>query len=127
MTAGVLFGLDRALYSLMTYFITSRLVDYISTGLDQGKSVMIITDEGRKIADDIFKTLGRTVTLMKGEGMISGSKTVLYCVVTRMEISTIRKIIDENDYSAFMTVSDVSEIVGRHIKKKPSDTEETVM
>ena len=121
--AGALFGLDRALYSLMTYFITSRLVDYISTGLDQGKSVMIITDEGRKIADDIYRTLGRTVTIMSGEGMISGHKTVLYCVVTRIEISAIRKIIEENDYSAFMTVSDVSEIVGKHIKKKPAAAE----
>lgn len=119
MTAGFLFGIDRALYSLLTYFITSRLVDYISTGLDQGKSVMIITDEGRAIADDIFLQLGRTVTIMKGEGMISGEKTVLYCVVTRMEISSIRKIIEDNDYSAFMTVSDVSEIVGKHIKKIP--------
>ena len=121
MVAGILFGLDRALYSLLTYFITSRIVDYISTGLDQGKSVMIITDEGRKIADDIYKQLGRTVTIMKGEGLISGEKTIMYCVVTRMEISTIRKIIEENDYAAFMTVSDVSEIVGKHIKKKPSD------
>lgn len=65
---GILFGLDRALYSLLTYFITSRIVDYISTGLDQGKSVMIITDEGRKIADDIYKQLGRTVTIMNGRG-----------------------------------------------------------
>ena len=121
MVAGILFGLDRALYSLLTYFITSRIVDYISTGLDQGKSVMIITDEGRKIAEDIYKQLGRTVTIMKGEGLISGEKTIMYCVVTRMEISTIRKIIEENDYAAFMTVSDVSEIVGKHIKKKPSD------
>lgn len=119
LSAGVLFGLDRALYSLLTYFITSKLVDYISTGLDQGKSVMIITDEGRVIADEIYRTLGRTVTLMRGEGMISGEKMILYCVVTRMEISAIRKIIDENDYSAFMTVSEVSEIVGKHIKKKP--------
>ncbi len=121
MVAGMLFGLDRALYSLLTYFITSRIVDYISTGLDQGKSVMIITDEGRKIADDIYKQLGRTVTIMKGEGLISGEKTIMYCVVTRMEISAIRKIIEDNDYAAFMTVSDVSEIVGKHIKKKPTD------
>lgn len=121
MVAGLLFGLDRALYSLLTYIITSKLVDYISTGLDQGKSVMIITDEGRAIADEIYKQLGRTVTIMKGEGLISGEKTVMYCVVTRMEISAIRKIIDDNDYSAFMTVSEVSEIVGKHIKKKPLD------
>lgn len=116
LTAGILFGLDRALYSLLTYFITSKVVDYINTGLDQGKAVMIITDEGHQIADDIYQTLGRTVTFMNGEGLISGEKTILYCVITRMELSTIRKIIEKDDYSAFMTISDVSEIIGHHIK-----------
>ena len=116
LSAGLLFGLDRALYSLLTYFVTSKVVDYINTGLDQGKAVMIITEQGRRIADDIYKELGRTVTFMKGEGLISGEKTVLYCVITRMELSTIRTIIEQDDIQAFMTISDVSEILGRHIK-----------
>lgn len=116
LTAGILFGLDRALYSLLTYVIVSKVVDFINIGLDQGKAVMIITNEGRQIADDIYETLGRTVTFMKGEGLISGEKTILYCVITRMELPTLRKIIEKDDYSAFMTISDVSEIVGRHIK-----------
>lgn len=116
LSAGILFGLDRALYSLLTYIITSKVVDYINTGLDQGKAVMIITDEGKQIADDIYQTLGRTVTFMKGNGLISGEKTILYCVITRMELATIRKIIEKDDYSAFMTITDVSEIIGHHIK-----------
>lgn len=118
--AGILFGLDRALYSLLTYFITSRIVDHINTGLDQGKAVMIITDQGRVIAEDIYKTLGRTVTFLSGEGLLSGEKTVLYCVITRMELPLIRKIIEKDDYSAFMTISDVSEIIGHHIKNSES-------
>ena len=120
MIAGILFGLDRALYSLLTYFITSRIVDHINTGLDQGKAVMIITDQGRVIAEDIYKTLGRTVTFLSGEGLLSGEKTVLYCVITRMELPLIRKIIEKDDYSAFMTISDVSEIIGHHIKNSES-------
>ena len=115
--AGLLFGLDRALYSLLTYFITSKVVDYINTGLDQGKAVFIITNEGRQIAEDIYHTLGRTVTLMPGTGLISGEKNVLYCVITRIELPVLRKIIEKDDYSAFMTISDVSEIVGHHIKR----------
>lgn len=116
MVAGLLFGLDRALYSLLTYFIVSRIVDFISTGMLEGKAVMIITDQGEKIAEDIYQTLGRTVTFIKGEGLISGEKTVLYCVITRIEVSTIKSIIEKADYSAFMTISDVSEIVGKHIR-----------
>ena len=117
--AGFLFGPDRALYSLLTYFITSKIIDLVENGMEQGKSVMIITDHGKDIADAIYTQLGRTCTQMEGKGMVSnGKKTVLYCVITRVEVPAIKKIINDADVSAFMTISDVSEIVGNHIKKK---------
>lgn len=119
--AGFLFGLDRAMYSLITYFITSKVIDMIETGLEQAKAVMIITNNANSIADNIYKRLGRTVTLMEGEGLISGKKVVLYCVVTRIELNELYKIIRADDNSAFVTVSDVSEIVGKHIKRKKED------
>ena len=116
--AGFIFGPDRALYSILTYFITSKVIDTVETGLEQGKAVMIITENGERIAEEIYKQLGRTVTLLTGEGLISGKKTVLYCVVTRIELSEMKRIIKEDEGSAFATISDVSEIVGKHIKKK---------
>ena len=116
MTAAFLFGLNSALYSILTYFVTSKIVDYIDVGMDQAKAVMIITNEGRQIADDIYDSLGRTVTFIRGEGLISGEKTILYCVITRLELGTLRRIIRKDDYQAFLTVSDVSEIIGSHIK-----------
>ena len=121
--AGFLFGPDRALYSLLTYFITSKIIDIVENGMEQGKSVMIITDHGKDIADKIYSQLGRTCTQMEGKGMVSnGKKTVLYCVITRVEVPAIKKIINDADVSAFMTISDVSEIVGNHIKKRKSPT-----
>lgn len=119
---GFLFGPDRAMYSLLTYFVTSKVIDLVEVGFDEAKAVMIITNEGQEIADAIFERLGRTVTLLEGEGLISGKKVVLYCVVTRIEIPVIKRILQEDDASGFMTVSDVSEIVGNHIKKAKSDT-----
>ena len=117
--AGFLFGPDRALYSLLTYFITSKIIDIVENGMEQGKSVMIITDHGKDIADKIYTQLGRTCTQMEGKGMVSnGKKTVLYCVITRVEVPAIKKIINDADVSAFMTISDVSEIVGNHIKRR---------
>ena len=116
--AGFIFGADRALYSILTYFITSKVIDMVETGFEQGKAVMIITENGERIADKIYKQLGRTVTLLEGEGLISGKKIVLYCVVTRIELSELKRIIKEDEGSAFATISDVSEIVGAHIKKK---------
>ena len=104
--AGFLFGPDRALYSLLTYFITSKIIDIVENGMEQGKSVMIITDHGKDIADAIYTQLGRTCTQMEGKGMVSnGKKTVLYCVITRVEVPAIKKIINDADVSAFMTIS----------------------
>ncbi|MCC8169152.1 MAG: YitT family protein, partial [Oscillospiraceae bacterium] len=61
--AGILFGWDRALYSLLTYFITFKVIDMVEEGMEQAKAVMIITNEGRSIADSLYKNLGRTCTL----------------------------------------------------------------
>ena len=120
--AGFLFGFDRAMYSLLTYFITSKVLDFVENGTNQTKAAMIITNDAKEIAEQIFKNLGRTVTIMEGEGLVSGRKTVLYCVITRFEIRELRDIIDGVDESAFVAVSDVSEIIGNHIKKKGGET-----
>ena len=120
MVAGIVFGWDRALYSIMTYFITYKIIDIVSEGLEQAKSALIITNHGDEIANSIYKQLGRTVTFIEGEGLISGKKVVLYVVVTRIELRELKKIIEDDDVSAFMTITDVSEIVGQHIKKKDS-------
>jgi uncharacterized membrane-anchored protein YitT (DUF2179 family) len=114
--AGILFGWDRALYSLLTYFITFKVIDIVEEGMEQAKAVMIITNEGRDIADSLYERLGRTCTLLEGTGLISGKKVVLYCVVTRIELAEVKRIIKEDDESAFVTVTDVSEIIGNHIK-----------
>jgi uncharacterized membrane-anchored protein YitT (DUF2179 family) len=53
---------------------------------------------------------------MDGMGLVSGSKKVLYCVITRFEINELKDIIRSIDSSAFVTISDVSEIIGNHIK-----------
>lgn len=116
--AGFLFGFDRAMYSLLTYFITSKVIDFVETGVEQAKAAMIITNEGRRIADEIYKKMGRTVTILEGEGLISGKKVILYCVLNRLEIYQLKQLIEEIDAQAFITISDVSEIIGNHIKKK---------
>ncbi|MBQ9063295.1 MAG: YitT family protein [Eubacterium sp.] len=123
--AGALFGLDRGMYSLVMYFITSKVIDIVEVGTNNTKSVMIITDHGRELADKIYQELGRTVTFIKGEGFISSeTKDVLYCVVTRAEIHDLKKLIDKSKGSTFTTISEVSEIVGRHIKSTDLEPEE---
>lgn len=115
------FGAERALYSLLTYFITYKVIDMVSDGLNSAKAAFIITDDGREIASEILKRLGRTVTVLSGEGIIShGDKRVLYTVITRFEVSILKDILNEVDDSSFVTVFDVSEIIGNHIKSRPN-------
>lgn len=118
--AGILFGWDRAMYSLLTYFITFKVIDIVEEGLEQAKAIMVISDNGKYVAEEIYKRLGRTCTMLDGKGLVSGSKEVLYCVITRMEISEIKRIVHSSDDSAFVTVTDVSEIIGHHIKRMDS-------
>ena len=115
--AGILFGWDRAMYSLLTYFITFKIIDFVEQGMEQGKAAMIITEHADVLADMIYKRLGRTCTFISAEGLVSGSgKTGLYCVFTRVELSELKRIVRESDVSAFVTISEVSEILGNHIK-----------
>ena len=114
--AGFIFGFDRAMYSLLTYFITFKVIDFVSEGLEQAKAAMIITEKSSSMSKEIYKRLGRTTTSLKGKGLISGEKEVLYCVITRMEIYELKHIAEEMDESAFITISDVSDIIGNHIK-----------
>ena len=114
--AAIIFGLDRAMYSLLTYFITYRVIDFVSDGMEQVKAALIITDKGTDMAKEIYRKLGRTVTTIRGKGLISGEKEVMYCVLTRIEIYELRHIVEEMDESAFITILEVSDIIGQHIK-----------
>ena len=115
--ASFLFGVDRALLSLLTYYIASRIIDKVEEGLDTAKQVIVITDDAEPIADAIYKRLGRTVTISAARGLVSGKKEMLYVVITRLELPTLREIVEESDESAFITISDVNEIIGKHVQK----------
>lgn len=114
--AGFIFGLDRAMYSLLTYFITFKAIDFVAEGFEQAKAALIVTAKGTDMAKEIYKRLGRTVTTIRGKGLISGEKEVLYCVLTRIEIFELKHIAEEMDEGAFITVLEVSDIIGDHIK-----------
>lgn len=123
LTAGLLFGWDRALLSLLTYFITFKIIDLVEEGMNQARAAMIITEHAEKLADAIYAKLGRTCTFINAEGLVSGNgKTVLYCVITRVEVNELKRIIKDSDVSAFVTISEVSEILGNHIKRNHIET-----
>ena len=116
------FGPERALYSLLTYFVSFKVIDFVSDGFNSAKAVLIITDNDKEISKKILERLGRTVTVISGQGFIShGGKKVLYTVITRFEVSILKDILDEVKSSSFATVMDVSEITGTHVKQLPNN------
>ncbi|MEH7352985.1 YitT family protein [Neobacillus drentensis] len=118
-SAGFVFSWDRAMYSLIAYFVAYKTIDITITGLDESKSVWIISDNARQIGDAILNRLGRGVTYINGEGAYSGDdKKVIFCVINRLEEAKLKEIVTENDDSAFLAVADIAEVRGGRFKKR---------
>lgn len=118
-SAALILGWDRALYSMLAYFVAHKAIDIVVEGFDEAKAVTIICDNGDEIADAISARLGRGVTFMEGYGGFSKEKkTILYSVVTRLEISKMRSIINDFDPNAFVTINDVADVMhGKNSKR----------
>ena len=117
--AAFVYGLDNALYSMLTYYIAFKTIDIVVKGFDDMKSIYVISDCNQTIADTIMQRLGRGVTFLRGEGSYSGnSKNIIFCVFTRLEEAKMKDIVREIDPSAFVIISDVGEVKGGRFKKK---------
>ncbi|MEH7303355.1 YitT family protein [Neobacillus drentensis] len=118
-SAGFVFSWDRAMYSLIAYFVAYKTIDITITGLDESKSVWIISDNAKQIGEAILNRLGRGVTYINGEGAYSGDdKKVIFCVINRLEEAKLKEIVTENDDSAFLAVADIAEVRGGRFKKR---------
>lgn len=118
-SAGLVFSWDKAMYSLVAYFVAYKLIDITIEGLDESKGVMIVSDHPHEIAEVLMARLGRGVTILHGQGAYTGeSKQVLYSVITRLEIAKLKTIIKEIDDNAFVTINEVHDVMGGKVKKR---------
>jgi uncharacterized membrane-anchored protein YitT (DUF2179 family) len=118
-SAGFIFGWDHAMYSLIAFYIAFKMIDIIILGLDQSKSIWIISDSAKEVGEAIVNQLGRGVTYLNGEGAFSGSdKQVIFCVITRLEEAQLKSIVDEIDPSAFLAIGNIHDVKGGQFKKK---------
>ncbi|QIH77073.1 DUF2179 domain-containing protein [Macrococcoides canis] len=117
--AGFVFTWESAMYSVIAYFIAFKTIDIVQQGLDESKSVWIISDQYEEIGDAINDRLGRGVTYLKGEGAYTGdNKKVIFCVITRLEEFKLKDIVNHYDESAFVAIGNVSEVKGGRFKKR---------
>lgn len=117
--AGFLYGWDRAMYSVLVYFITYKVIDIVLEGLNEAKSITIISDKAEKIGSSLIKQLDIGVTYIKGRGGYSKTeKDIIYCVVSRLELTKLKELVKQIDKTAFLAVETVHEVEGVRIKEK---------
>jgi len=119
------FGLETALYSLITYFATTRATNYVVDGIEQYTSIHVISSQHELVKNFMVNELGKGITVYKGErGYLPGSFEVkqdceiIVTVVTRLEINHIQKSISKIDPKAFMYIQNVKEADGGILKGK---------
>jgi uncharacterized membrane-anchored protein YitT (DUF2179 family) len=118
-SAGFVFTWDRAMYSLIAYYIAFKMIDITIEGFDESKSVWIISEKFQEIGDALLDRLGRGVTYLKGEGGFTGEdKKVIFVVITRLEEAKLKSIVDDIDINAFMAVGNIHDVKGGRFKKK---------
>ncbi|MEE0840676.1 MAG: YitT family protein, partial [Acutalibacteraceae bacterium] len=107
-----------ALYSGVTMFVTSVVLDRVLYGADKGKLVYIITDNAAPICDRILTQISRGVTKINASGAYTGKeKEILMCAVRRQEVSLIHSLVKAADNEAFIIVCEAGEILGRGFKQ----------
>ena len=116
--AGFVFGWDSAMYSIFTYYMASKVMDIVVEGLNESKSVTIISNEYEEISQTIQDRLGRSTTFMYARGGYSKEDTqVIYCVVTRLELAKLKALVQEIDPKAFIAIEHVSDVLGGNFEK----------
>lgn len=104
---------ETSLYSVISLFITVKVIDLILEGIGYLKGFIIITDKPEEISEKIMKDLDRGVTLFKGKGMYTKEeKDVLLCVVNRFQFAKTKDIVYDIDKDAFIMVTEMSEVLG---------------
>jgi len=123
--AAFLFGIEIALYAILTYISASKSVDFILEGIEQYTELTIVSQSSEEIRCMIIEKMGRGVTVYKGQkgygttGQRENEFDIIYTVVTRLELQKLLNEIDHIDSHAFIVQNSVSDTKGGMIKKRP--------
>ncbi len=117
--AGFVYDWQHAMYSIVTYFIAYKTMDVVIEGLNESKSVFVITDYSKEIGTDIIEKMDVSVTYIDAEGGYSGQKKrIVYCVISRLQVQKLKEIAKNIDPRAFIAIENVYEVEGVRVKKR---------
>ena len=106
------------LYSIVTYIVALKVIDYIVEGFDRSKSAMIITEKHEEICEKLSKQFENGITFFDAKGYYSDSnKTVIYFVLNRFQIGKMREIVHSVDPNAYISITEVADIFGAKQEK----------
>lgn len=123
--SALVLGLEIAMYSILTYIVASKTVDFIINGIEEYIGVMIVSPESTQIKDQIMHEMGRGVTSFRSDGGFGKKgqslpdRDVLFCVVTRLEVSKLVLEVEKIDPTAFVIQYPIRDTKGGMIKKRP--------
>jgi uncharacterized membrane-anchored protein YitT (DUF2179 family) len=116
--AAFILGIEPALYSILTYITASKTIDFLIHGIEEYTAITIISEHNDEIRERLVRVLKRGVTVYKGRGGSSNAdQDILFCVVTRLEIGSVKSQAREIDRAAFIVVHPLSDAEGGIIKK----------
>ena len=117
--AGFVFGIERTLYSIVAYLIAYKFIDLIVEGIDESKSLFIVSEKTDEISERIVKEFSSGVTILKGMGGYTRREMdIVYLIVRRLEVMKVKELVRSIDSNAFITVHTVHEVIGKNFKTK---------
>lgn len=114
-------GIGKSLYTLIAVYLGSKAIDFFVEGLEEKVAVLIISSSPDLVLNAVTNKMSRGLTVLEGRGGYTGAnKEVLYIVISRQEVVRLKKIINEVDEHAYVTVHYVQEMIGKgFVKNKP--------
>ncbi len=101
-----------ALQSLMTYIVAFKMIDLVIMGLDELKSVLIISSKPKELSHVIMEELGLGLTIVHGRGGFTGdAREILYIIIERLDLSELKEIVLREDPTAFMAIENLHEVI----------------
>ena len=114
-----IFGIQKALYALVSVYVFSKVCEAIMEGMHFAKSVTILSHRGDEIADYIIGKMNRGVTGIDAKGMYTKKGIcMLYCILSNKEVAELREFVDGIDEKAFFIIADVREVHGEGFLRK---------
>ncbi len=113
LASGFVWGWENALYALIVTYASGLAAEMTQEGSNVFRTALIITAKPDEVMNKILYEMERGVTVLEGRGGYTGAeRLVLYCVITRVEVSQIKSIVQEADPAAFIVIGQAHEAIG---------------